>query len=171
MKHRTSSTLRVVLTAVVLFLTHQRDGPASQGCHRQSAGSGNPGHPTDDYSGKIADSGFAYELLPNFRDQLPGNAAVSYHCAMMMLSERRLPDPKKAMEHDRKIDEFLEKPLKDVPIDEMRGYVQSDRQVFRELELGKNASIAIGISNDGSTRMASVCCCPKSRRCANWPEC
>ncbi len=76
-----------------------------------------------------------YELLPNFREQVPGNAAVSYHRAMMLLSERRLPDPKKVAEYDLKIEEMIAKPLNEIPIEELRGYVDSYRQVFREIDL------------------------------------
>jgi hypothetical protein len=77
-----------------------------------------------------------YELLPNFREQVPGNAALSYHRAILLLNEGRSNDPKKAREHDAKIDEMAAKPNKDINVAELREYLQSYRQVFRELEAG-----------------------------------
>jgi hypothetical protein len=77
-----------------------------------------------------------YELLPNFREQVPGNAALSYHRASLLLTEARQGDSKKAVERDQQIDEMAAKPVKEIKIEELREYLQSYRNVLREVEMG-----------------------------------
>lgn len=77
-----------------------------------------------------------YELLPNFRERVPGNAALSYYRAVLMAAERRHPDPKQGYEYDAKIDELAAKPLKDIPLEELRNYLQPARNLLREVENG-----------------------------------
>lgn len=77
-----------------------------------------------------------YELLPNFREQVPGNAALSYHRASLILTDRRPQDPKKAYEEQVRIDEMAEKPANEVKIDELQNYLQPYRNVLREVEAG-----------------------------------
>jgi hypothetical protein len=77
-----------------------------------------------------------YELLPTFREQIRGNAALPYHRAILLATENRGPDWKKSFEADQKIDELAGLPLKDIPLDELRSYLQSWRSVLREVEGG-----------------------------------
>ena len=77
-----------------------------------------------------------YELLPSYRERIPGNAALSYGRASLLLSERRTPDAKVAAEHELKIDEMVAKPLKEIERDKLHGYLDGYRQILRELESG-----------------------------------
>ncbi len=77
-----------------------------------------------------------YELLPNYREQIPGNAALSYHRAMLLKAEHREVDPIAAGQRDQRIDEMAAKPAKDVNVEELRTYLSTYRLIFREMENG-----------------------------------
>jgi hypothetical protein len=77
-----------------------------------------------------------YELLPNFREQVRGNAVLSYYRAIVLLNEHRDPEFKKAYERDQKIDEMAAGPLKDIKTDRLRDYLQGYRNTLREVENG-----------------------------------
>jgi hypothetical protein len=77
-----------------------------------------------------------YELLPGYRDQIQGNAALSYHRAMLLKGEHREIDPEAAALRDLRLDEMAAKPAKEVNVEELRKYLSAFRLVFRELENG-----------------------------------
>lgn len=74
-----------------------------------------------------------HELLPTFRDQTRNNAALLYHRALHLMSENRKPG-KETGEAQIKIEELLNKPLKDIPVEELRAYLKPFPGTFRELE-------------------------------------
>src|SRR6516162_9867631 len=69
-----------------------------------------------------------YRLLPEARDQVPGNAAVFYHRAIEMIMESRSyeqlqsakvkPSPSAPRSDDQTISGWLSGPLRDIPRDE-----------------------------------------------------
>lgn len=77
-----------------------------------------------------------YELLPGYRDKVSGNAALSYHRAMLLKGENREVDPNAAAMRDQRLDEMASGPLKDIKVKELRSYLSIYRLVFRELENG-----------------------------------
>src|ERR1700682_5053991 len=77
-----------------------------------------------------------HELLPNYREQIAGNAALSYHRAMLIKSEHREIDPNAAALRDQNLDERAAGPDKQVNAEELRPYLAGYRQVFRKMENG-----------------------------------
>jgi hypothetical protein len=87
-----------------------------------------------------------YRLLPEARDQVPGNAAVFYHRAIEMILESRgyeqlqsakvKPSPSAPRSDDQTISGWLSGPLRDIPRDEARQAVERFRQAMHEVELG-----------------------------------
>lgn len=77
-----------------------------------------------------------YELLPNYKEQVAGNAALSYHRAMLLKAEIREVDPQAAGKRDERIDEMAAKPLKEIKVEDLSNYLQTYRLIFRELENG-----------------------------------
>lgn len=77
-----------------------------------------------------------YELLPGYREQMAGNAALSYHRAMLLKGEQRDADPQAAAQRAEKIDEMAAKPAKEVNVKELRDYLATYRLIFREMETG-----------------------------------
>jgi len=73
-----------------------------------------------------------HELLPNPRDQLPVNAALGYHRAMLMLRELARTDAK--IKSHAKIDDMLSKTVNDELLRAMNDDVAHRRNVLRELE-------------------------------------
>jgi hypothetical protein len=70
-----------------------------------------------------------YQLLPDVRDQIPGNAVIYYGRAAQVAGKRLqfLPDEEPS--------KWLEMPMKDWPLEKVRSFVQAEQTVFRQLEL------------------------------------
>src|SRR6266481_76035 len=68
-----------------------------------------------------------YQFLPEYRDQVPGNAVIHYHRAGQMIG--KMPGP------EDKLWQWLEMPSKDLPREEGRLFLQRYHNLFRELEL------------------------------------
>src|SRR3954471_10434039 len=87
-----------------------------------------------------------YRLLPEARDQVPGNAAVFYHRAIEMILESRgdeqarsakvKPSPSAPRSDDQTIFDWVSGPLRDIPRDEARQALARFRQALHEVELG-----------------------------------
>ncbi|HVX12015.1 MAG TPA: hypothetical protein VHC22_12600 [Pirellulales bacterium] len=69
-----------------------------------------------------------YRLLPSLLDQRPGNAAVFYNKANLILSQRG--DGNKEFE---KVDKWLETPLDKLPSEEVRQFIDQHESIFNEL--------------------------------------
>ncbi len=71
-----------------------------------------------------------YEFLPEFRDRVSGNAVVHYHRAADLAGKRLAfanPEEKPA--------KWLEMPVRELPLEEVRLFVGREQNVFQELEL------------------------------------
>src|SRR5262245_8054995 len=70
-----------------------------------------------------------YQFLPEYRDQSSGNAVLHYHRAVLLAGKRLqfAPDDKPA--------KWLEMPAKDFPKEEVRLFIDREKNVFRELDL------------------------------------
>jgi hypothetical protein len=68
-----------------------------------------------------------YQFLPEFRDQISGNALVHYYRAALMIG--KMPGP------DEPFWKWLEMPDRDLPRDEVRQFLKRYHNLFRELEL------------------------------------
>jgi hypothetical protein len=87
-----------------------------------------------------------YRLLPEARDQVPGNAAVFYHRAIEMILESRgyeqaqsakvKPSASAPRSDDQTIFGWVSGPLRDIPRDEARQALERFRQALHEVELG-----------------------------------
>jgi hypothetical protein len=87
-----------------------------------------------------------YRLLPESRDQVPGNAAVFYHRAIEMILESRgyehiqstkvKPSPKAPRSDDQTIFGWVSGPLRNIPRDEARQALERFRAALHEVELG-----------------------------------
>jgi hypothetical protein len=87
-----------------------------------------------------------YRLLPEARDQVPGNAAVFYHRAIEMILESRgyeqlqsakvKPSPSAPRSDDQTVFGWVSGPLRDIPRDEARQALERFRQALHEVELG-----------------------------------
>ncbi len=83
-----------------------------------------------------------YRLLPGRADLVPGNAAIFYHRAIQMMLERQTQhltdrDPaSRARKDDTEAFGWATGPLKDIPLDRARAYVDQYSNVFPEVELG-----------------------------------
>ena len=87
-----------------------------------------------------------YRLLPEARDQVPGNAAVFYHRAIEMILESRgdeqaqsakvKPSPSAPRSDDQTIFGWVSGPLQDIPRDEARQALERFRGKLHEVELG-----------------------------------
>jgi hypothetical protein len=71
-----------------------------------------------------------YEFLPEVRDQVSGNAVVHYHRAADMAGKRLTFD-----KPDEGPTKWLEMPIRDLPLDEVRLFVDREQRAFQELEL------------------------------------
>src|SRR5262249_37768026 len=70
-----------------------------------------------------------YQLLPDVRDQIPGNAVIYYGRAAQVAGKRLQFGP------DEGPSKWLEMPAKDWPLEKVRSFVQAEQIVFRQLEL------------------------------------
>jgi hypothetical protein len=70
-----------------------------------------------------------YQLLPDVRDQIPGNAVIYYGRAAQVAGKRLQFGP------DEEPSKWLEMPAKDWPLEKVRSFVQAEQIVFRQLEL------------------------------------
>ena len=87
-----------------------------------------------------------YRLLPEARNQVPGNAAVFYHRAIGMILESRSdeqiqsakvkPSPSAPRSDDQTIVGWVSGPLRDIPRDEARQALERFRNAMHEVELG-----------------------------------
>ena len=87
-----------------------------------------------------------YRLLPEARDQVPGNAAVFYHRAIEMILDSRgdeqvlsakvKPSTSAPRSDDQTISDWVSGPLRDIPHDEARQALERFRQALHEVELG-----------------------------------
>lgn len=82
-----------------------------------------------------------YRLLPGRAELVPGNAAIFYHRAIQMMVERQAQhltdrDPaSRARKDDMQSHGWAVRPLKDIPLDQARAYLDRYNNVFPELEL------------------------------------
>lgn len=74
-----------------------------------------------------------YELVPSFREQTKGNAALYYHRALHLFSEFRQVGIE-AHDARMKFEEQLSKPLAEIPVEALRDWIKPYAGVFRELE-------------------------------------
>ncbi len=87
-----------------------------------------------------------YRLVPGRAELVPGNAAIFYHRAIQMWLERQAQhraardaarDPATgARKDDLEAFEWAQMPLKDIPLDRARAYLDRYRYLLPELELG-----------------------------------
>jgi hypothetical protein len=74
-----------------------------------------------------------YELLPPLRDKSPGNAAVGYlRAAVLRPAWPR--DPAEGQALNDKLDRWLEVPVEQLPLPEVRAFVKKYREVYREAD-------------------------------------
>lgn len=73
---------------------------------------------------------FKYELVPAPRDQVPNNAALLHHRALHILAEVKKPSP----EAWEKWDELRDRPLAELPRDDLRDFLRPYHTVFKEME-------------------------------------
>ncbi len=66
-----------------------------------------------------------YELLPNTRDLKAGNAAVSYHRAILLLNERVKPKPEEWQKLEEELQKALDAPISDTPKEVLRKHVNA----------------------------------------------
>lgn len=71
-----------------------------------------------------------YEFLPEFRDQISGNAAIHYHRAADLAGKRLAFDNPEELPA-----KWLEMSARDLPLPELRRFIDREQRVFRELEL------------------------------------
>lgn len=71
-----------------------------------------------------------YEFLPEFRDQISGNAVIHYHRAADLAGKRLAFD-----NPDENPAKWLDMPIRELPLAEVRLFVDRERIVFQELEL------------------------------------
>jgi hypothetical protein len=74
-----------------------------------------------------------YRLLPERRDLVPGNAAVLYHRASLMLKEAP-PDPNRAAKAEEDMADWLAGPLDKLPKDAARALLERRRNALNELD-------------------------------------
>lgn len=83
-----------------------------------------------------------YRLVPGRAELVPGNAAIFYHRAIQMMLERQAQhlsarDPASGARKDElEAFEWTQVPLKDIPLDRARAYLDRYRYLLPELELG-----------------------------------
>lgn len=80
---------------------------------------------------KQPDPALKYRLIPERRELVPGNAAIFYHRANLMIATAG-KDPK----GDEKAFGWLAGPAKDVPLEAARSYLERFRNELHEAELG-----------------------------------
>jgi hypothetical protein len=68
-----------------------------------------------------------YQFLPEFRDQVTGNALIHYHRAALMIG--KMPGP------DDAYWKWIEMPPKELPREQVQKFLQKYHNLFRELEL------------------------------------
>ena len=71
-----------------------------------------------------------YKLLTDLADSIPGNAAVYYTRAILIKSEHARP----TAEQFERINEWYDLPLEQLPIDEVRKYVDQQQGVLAEIK-------------------------------------
>src|SRR5262245_38747697 len=76
---------------------------------------------------------FRYEFLPGLRDQTRNNAALLHHRALHLLNDYR-PPGREFFEKQEKYQEVLKQPIKELPRDEVRAFLKTYTNVFREME-------------------------------------
>jgi hypothetical protein len=77
-----------------------------------------------------------YELLPSFREKSMGNAAMSYHRAMLMLNEiYGGQSPKERSDNDIKIEEMMSKPRAELDVKAITEFIQQYSRAIREAEI------------------------------------
>jgi hypothetical protein len=75
-----------------------------------------------------------YEFLPEVREEIPGNAVIYYLRGTLMLSDSR------GIPADHPMWKWLEMPIKDLPKKEVRQFIDTQKNVFRELDLATRCS-------------------------------
>lgn len=76
---------------------------------------------------------FRYELVPAARNLVRNNAALLHHRTLHLLADVR-PPAKEWVAAQEKYDKALQGPLKNFPKDDVRTFLQTYRNVFREME-------------------------------------
>jgi hypothetical protein len=76
---------------------------------------------------------FRYELVPAARNLVHNNAALLHHRALHLLADVR-PPAADWVAAQEKYDKVLHGPLKDFPKDDVRDFLQTYRNVFKEVE-------------------------------------
>lgn len=85
-----------------------------------------------------------YTLLPKRRDLVPGNAAVFYHRALLMLQERRNAERREARLMGKEqseipeigMSDWIDGPIDAIPREEARALLDRYESILREVELG-----------------------------------
>jgi hypothetical protein len=76
---------------------------------------------------------FRYEFVPGLRDQSRNNAALLHHRALHLLNDYR-PPGREFYDKQEKYQEVLKRPLREFPKDEVRAFLKTYTNVFREME-------------------------------------
>ena len=76
-----------------------------------------------------------YELLPPGRDRVNGNAAFHYMKAHLNRPARER-DPAKAREEETNVQAWLDLPIEELPLANVRAHLDKYKAVFREVEYG-----------------------------------
>src|SRR6187402_660612 len=78
---------------------------------------------------------FRYRFLPELVDQEPGNAAMLYFAAAREVSNVRGQDAAGAADEDRKVDGWLDLPVRELPKEEVRAYLAKYLQALTQYRL------------------------------------
>jgi len=83
-----------------------------------------------------------YRILPERSTQIPGNAAIFYHRGCLMLentwqsARRAKEDEKSPISEEQAIGDWISGPLKAIPQDRARPWLEKHRSILHETELG-----------------------------------
>jgi hypothetical protein len=87
-----------------------------------------------------------YRLVPERADLVPGNAAIFYHRAIQMASERRTrldadrkakePPPARPVPVDEQFNKWISGPIAEVPVDQARAMLETFLRPLLEIEQG-----------------------------------
>lgn len=80
-----------------------------------------------------------YELLPPGRDRVNGNAAFHYMKAHLNRPARER-DIAKAQEEDKAVQTWLDTPIEELPLANVRAHLERYKAVFREVEYGSRCN-------------------------------
>jgi hypothetical protein len=76
-----------------------------------------------------------YELLPNLRERTAGNAAQAYLQAVVLHYSLHAGEAaKERNDRDRKIDEMMSRPSKEIKVEELKNYLKRYAKVLREVD-------------------------------------